>query len=170
MEISLARTTEVTTLTPLVNEVYAEAEKGLWLAGATRTTVEEMGELIEAGEIFVARRSGELAGCVGVRRLATGEGEFGLLVADPKQRGTGVGRDLVQFAEDKCRRDGMTTMQLELLVPKDWTHPSKEFLAGWYTRIGYRVVTTGSFTESYPTLAPLLATPCNFAIYHKELA
>lgn len=28
---------------------------------------------------------------------------------------------------------------------------------------------TGHIEESYPELAPLLATPCDFVIYHKEL-
>jgi hypothetical protein len=46
----------------------------------------------------------------------------------------------------------------------------KEFLAGWYTRIGYRVARTGTIDEAYPALAPLLATPCDFVIYHKDLA
>jgi hypothetical protein len=60
-------------------------------------------------------------------------------------------------------------MQLELLVPRGWTHPTKEFLAAWYMRIGYRVTRTGAIDEAYPALAPLLATPCDFVIYHKRL-
>ena len=51
-------------------------------------------------------------------------------------------------------------MQLELLVPRQWRHPTKEFLKAWYSRIGYRPVRTGKFEESYPELAPQLATPC----------
>ena len=47
---------------------------------------------------------------------------------------------------------------------------SKEFLAGWYGRIGYAVTRTGTIDESYPHLAPLLATPCDFVIYRKDLA
>ena len=61
-------------------------------------------------------------------------------------------------------------MQLELLVPRGWTYPSKAFLDNWYRRIGYRVARTGTIEEAYPALAPLLATPCDFVIYHKDLA
>jgi GNAT superfamily N-acetyltransferase len=118
----------------------------------------------------VARFRGQIVGCVRVQRLDEGTGEFGMLVADPAHRGVGVGRGLVRFAEQQCRADGLATMQLELLVPRDWTHPTKEFLDGWYTRIGYRVARTGTIDEAYPTLAPLLATPCDFVIYHKDLA
>jgi hypothetical protein len=60
-------------------------------------------------------------------------------------------------------------MQLELLVPQTWTHPVKEFLRGWYTRIGYAKVRTESLAEAYPALHPYLATPCDFVIYHKDL-
>jgi hypothetical protein len=74
-----------------------------------------------------------------------------------------------RFAEQKSREDGLTTMQLELLVPRNWSHPSKEFLAAWYARIGYRIQRRGTIDESYPTLAPLLATACDFTIFHKPL-
>ena len=49
------------------------------------------------------------------------------------------------------------------------THPVKEFLRGWYTRIGYRHVRTGRLEDDYPALEPLLATPCDFPIFHKDL-
>ena len=60
-------------------------------------------------------------------------------------------------------------MQLELLVPRDWRHPHKEFLAAWYGRLGYRQVRTGNFGEAYPQLAPRLATPSELGIYEKPL-
>jgi GNAT superfamily N-acetyltransferase len=157
-------------ITDLINEVYVVAEDGLWTDGARRTTVDEVAELTRAGEIAVARLRGRIVGSVRVQRLDDRTGEFGMLVADPAHRGAGVGRELVRFAERKCSADGLGTMQLELLVPRGWTHPTKEFLAGWYTRIGYRVARTGTIDEAYPALAPLLATPCDFVIYQKDLA
>jgi hypothetical protein len=60
-------------------------------------------------------------------------------------------------------------MQLELLVPRGWSHPTKEYLYAWYTRIGYRPVRTGGVEEMYPHLAPSLATTCDFVVYHKPL-
>jgi GNAT superfamily N-acetyltransferase len=170
----------VATLTDLVNRVYAVAEDGLWADGAARTTGAEMAGLVAAGEIAVARVRGgdggvgavvgDVVGAVRVQRLAGGEGEFGMLVAAPEYRGAGVGRQLVRFAERWCREHGMSTVQLELLVPRTWAHPVKEFLRDWYTRLGYRPVRTGSIEDSYPALAPLLATPCDFVVYHKDLS
>jgi GNAT superfamily N-acetyltransferase len=159
-------------LTDLVNRVYAEAEDGLWVDGAARTSEAEMAGLIAAGEIAVARQPGRaerIVGSVRIQQIDDQLGEFGMLVADPAHRSQGIGRDLVGFAEDWCRRQDRTVMQLELLVPREWTHPVKAFLDAWYTRIGYRPVRTGTIDEAYPHLAPLLATPCDFVIYHKPL-
>jgi hypothetical protein len=38
-----------------------------------------------------------------------------------------------------------------------------------YDRIGYKVVRIGSTDEFYPNLSPLLATPCDFVIYRKDI-
>jgi GNAT superfamily N-acetyltransferase len=159
----------VNQLAALVNGVYAVAEEGLWADGTPRTTSAEMAGLIATGQIAVARAGERIVGAVRVQRLDTGEGELGMLVADPAHRGTGVGRELIRFAERWSRERGLGTMQLEVLVPRQWSHPSKEFLKAWYTRLGYRPVRTGQVEESYPELAPLLATPCDFVIYHKSL-
>jgi ribosomal protein S18 acetylase RimI-like enzyme len=157
-------------ITGLINQVYAVAEDGLWVDGAARATVNEVTELTRAGQIAVARLNGRIVGCVRVQRLDSGKGELGMLAADSGHRGAGIGRELIRFAERKSRQDGLTTMRLELLVPRNRPHPSKEFLAAWYTRIGYRILRTATIDETYPALAPLLATPCDFVIYEKNLA
>jgi GNAT superfamily N-acetyltransferase len=159
----------VNTISELINRVYAEAEAGLWVEGATRTSAAELATQIRAGQIAVARMEGQIVGTVRIQRLETGEGEFGTLVSAPDRRGFGIGRELVAFAERECARRGATVMQLELLVPRKWSHPSKELLAQWYTRLGYRRVRVGTIDERYPDLAPLLATPCDFVIYHKNI-
>ncbi|MDT7799829.1 MAG: hypothetical protein QOI78_3262 [Actinomycetota bacterium] len=157
-------------VTALVNQVYAESEKGLWQGSTDRTSAGEVAGFVRAGEIAVARVDGDFAGSVRVQRLDETTGEFGMLAADPARRGTGIGRDLVRFAERVSRDAGCRRMQLELLVPREWTHPSKQFLAEWYDRLGYRVTHRADLAEDYPHLAPSLATPCDFLVYHKELS
>ena len=159
----------VSEITDLVNRVYLTAEAGLWGETATRTSTREMTELIAAGQIAVARLDGPIVGGVRIQQLDAGTGEFGMLVTDPAHRGQGLGRELVVFAEELSRQRGLRVMQLELLVPREWKHPTKEFLRAWYTRIGYRPVRSGTIDESYPQLAPLLATPCDFVIFRKDL-
>jgi GNAT superfamily N-acetyltransferase len=154
----------------LVNRVYADAEKGLWLDDADRTSVDEVARFIRADQIAVARSSGAVIGVVRVQRLDDRLGEFGMLVAAPEHRGTGLGRDLVAFAEDRARGEGLTRMQLELLVPRAWSHPVKDFLRAWYERLGYRQVRVGDLAHDHPGLVALLATPCDFLVFAKQLS
>jgi GNAT superfamily N-acetyltransferase len=156
-------------LTDLVNAVYATAESGLWRSDVTRTTTREMAALIRAHEIAVARLDGRSVGSVRVHAISDTMGEFGMLVVAPENRDAGVGRALVDFAERVCREGGLDAIQLEVLVPRGWQHPSKELLRAWYGRIGYRFVRTGRIDDDYPHLAPQLATACDFEIYEKPL-
>lgn len=153
----------------LVNRSYATSEKGLWLDGAVRTTPEDVAVMTREGQVAVARIDGRIVGCIRVEGFAERVAAFGMLAADLGHRGAGIGRELVRFAEDRSRGDGFATMQLELLMPREWSHPSKEFLDAWYTRMGYRAFRTCTVEESYPTLVPWLATPCQFVTYRKSL-
>ena len=125
--------------------------------------------LIGAREIAVARREAQVAGAIHVYDVAADTSGFGMLVAAPDRRGAGVGSALLEFAEEHGRARGRRAIRLELLVPRGWTHPDKEFLKGWYGRRGYRRVRTTTLEEDYPHLAPLLATPCNLEIHEKVL-
>ena len=157
-------------LVALVNDVYAVAEDGLWEDGRCRIDTDEMRTLIEAGEIVVARSADDaLAGTIRVHDVGRDAAEFGLLVAAPGVRGRRVGRALVEFAEQRSRERGRQAMQLELLVPRDWSHPTKDFLHDWYGQQGYRLVRTTTLDESYPQLTPHLATPCLLEIHRKDL-
>ena len=96
------------------------AESGLWRHGATRTTPSELAELIRAGQIAVATRDGLVVGSVRVHDVADDTSEFGMLVrGKADQRGTGVGRALIDFAEQHNRERGRRAMQLELLLPRE---------------------------------------------------
>jgi GNAT superfamily N-acetyltransferase len=156
-------------LTDLINVVYATAESGLWRDGFKRTTASELADLIAAGEIAVATRDGQIAGTMRFHDVADDTSEFGILAAAPDQRNHGVGRALLGFAERQSRERRLRAIQLELLVPRTWQHPSKEFLKAWYGRRGYRLVRTITIEAAYPHLAPLLATPCDLEVHEKPL-
>ncbi len=154
----------------LINAVYEQAEAGLWVDGVRRTSGREISDLIDRGQVVTARRGDRVVGAVRVHALDDDTAEFGMLAADPAQRGLGIGRALVAFAERWAVDRALSVMQLELLVPTTWDHPSKQFLRDWYSRLGYRVVRIGTLDESYPDLAPLLATPCDLLVYRKTLS
>ena len=156
-------------LVRLINAAYALGEAGLWLDGATRTGPSEIAEAIGTGGMLAATLEGRLVGCAYVRPLDAGTADLGPLSAAPDMWGSGVGRELVHSAEELMRSHGVTTMQLELLVPKEWVHAEKDRLRGWYTRLGYRVVRSAPFEQVAAHLESELATPCEFLIFHKPL-
>jgi GNAT superfamily N-acetyltransferase len=157
-------------LSDLINEVYDEAESGMWKRKGTRTSRVEVERLLRARALILAEIDGALVGSVNVKLMDEGEGEFGMLVADREYRGKGIGSALVKRAERWAREHACHTMRLEILTPRHWTHPSKEFLRQWYSRIGYSPQTTEPFESMYPELVPELATECDFTVWHKSLA
>lgn len=161
--------TEMEHITKIVNHVYAASESGLWLEGTVRTTVEEVATFTRSLELAVARSMGQTIGCVRVRQIDSEIGEFGMLAVDVAYQGKGIGRALIQFAEEKCKQENLRKMQLELLVPEDGSHPDKKILEEWYTRIGYQPVYTDSVATLFPHLVDQLAIPCKFIVFQKNL-
>jgi GNAT superfamily N-acetyltransferase len=157
-------------LVDLVNQAYEIGEAGLWLEGTTRTGPSEIGEAIRTGGMLAATDEGQLVGCVYVRRLDPATADLGLLSVAPDQWGLGVGGELVGEGERLMRSDGVTTMQLELLVPRGWVHPEKAGLRAWYTRLGYKIIRSEPFEHIAPAhRASQLRTPCEFLIFCKPL-
>jgi GNAT superfamily N-acetyltransferase len=157
-------------LVRLINEAYAVGEAGLWQEGATRTEPGEIAEAIRKGGMLAATLDGRLVGCAHVRPLDPDTADLGMVSAETDRWGSGIGRELVRAAEELARSRGVTTMQLELLVPKQGAHPEKDRLRDWYTRLGYQVVRTAPFEEVASHLEPQLAMPCEFLILRKPLS
>ena len=157
-------------LAALINQVYDDAESGMWKRPGTRTNPGELEHLLRNQALILAEIDGMLVGSVNVNLLSDGVGEFGMLVADRKYRGLGIGSALVKHAERWARQQACHTMRLEILTPRHWINPSKEFLRQWYSRIGYAPQTTEPFESMHPELVPELATECDFTVWHKPLA
>jgi hypothetical protein len=156
-------------ITDMVNEAYRWSEDGQWVEGATRTNREQIAELIRARQIAAAWHNGTVVGSVRVQPLGNGIGEIGMLASDPNHSALGIGLALGRFAEQECRDRRLRTLQIELLVPRDWRQPAKDKLGKIYSWRGYQVVRTGRIEEFHPELAPQLATPCDSVILHKDL-
>jgi GNAT superfamily N-acetyltransferase len=157
----------VAQLTAMINAAYADGEEGMWRPGTTRVFADEVRALLDAGELIVLRRDGALAGCVRVHRVGAETAELGLLSA--ARRDSGVGGELIALAETWARERGLARMRLTLLVPRAGTHPFKERLHAWYSKLGYRVIGRGDFADELPESAALLAAPCDLLVYEKAL-
>lgn len=159
----------MSSLAGMVNAVYTMADAGLWSVPFERTNTDELIRHTRGGELAVARVGDHVVGCVRVRAIDAATAEFGLLAADTPHRGTGVGRELVRFAERTARTGGRTVMELELMAPRDGPHPAKDLLAAWYRRLGYRPVGRSDLATVHPGLGPRLARPCEFVRYRRQL-
>jgi GNAT superfamily N-acetyltransferase len=156
-------------LAALINAVYDEAEAGMWKRKGTRTDRASVARHLRDRALLLAEQDGAVVGSVHVSLMGEGVGEFGMLAADPAQRGAGIGTALVRHAEDWARARGCHTMRLELLTPRHATNPSKEFLKAWYARIGYAPRSTEPLETMYPDLVPQLAMECDFTVWLKPL-
>lgn len=159
----------LTRLTALVNAAYAIGEAGMWRAGVVRVQPAEIGALIRGGRLLALETDGRIDGCVSARDLGDDVWGFGMLAVDPGRQGGGGGRALVDAAEDRARRHGARTMQLELLVPLHGEQESKRRLAAWYAARGYSRVADGDLEHDHPELTAQLAVPCRYAVWQKPL-
>jgi GNAT superfamily N-acetyltransferase len=174
----------VSKLADLVNKVYGEAGAGIWVPEHVRTNTSELIRFIQEGHLVIAtlntsssnssetskpeefQEKSEIIGCVHVERVSLDRGKFGLLMSS--RSGGGLGRDLVLFAEDHCRKIGCSKMQCELLVPSA-EHASKTRLESWYRRLGYKVVKVGNFQTDHPVFARDLIGPADYKVFEKDI-
>jgi hypothetical protein len=95
--------------------------------------------------------------------------EIGALVADVNIRKRGIGGALMNTAEQWTIEQGCKVMRLELLTPRNWSHPGKKFLKQWYTLLNYTPKETQSFEKVYPEKINGLDTECDFTVWLKAL-
>lgn len=108
------------------------------------------------GMFILAEDDGTLAGCNYVE-LRGDSGYFGLLSIDPGYQGRGLGRKLVEQAEDFCRRAGCLRMQIRVLNHRTELPP-------FYEKLGYHIA--GSEEVEQVATARL---PYHFIIMEKVL-
>src|SRR5262245_31336029 len=99
-----ANETLVEELVRIVNTAYAIGEAGIWLDGTTRTEPAEIADAIRNDGVLAATLDGRLVGCAYVRPLDATTADLGLLSAVPDRWGSGVGRELARFAEERIVR------------------------------------------------------------------
>jgi GNAT superfamily N-acetyltransferase len=150
-------------LARLINAAYAVGERALWVDGAQRTTPDHVAKVVRDGALLVAGLAGRVVGCARLEQIDETTAELGMVSAAPNQWGSGVGRELLRAGEERARADGTITMQLRVLVPVEGVNPDKEWLRGWYERLGYRLVGSVAFE------AAGLTVPCKLLVFHKPL-
>lgn len=106
--------------------------------------------------ILVARDAGALIGCVAVTRKDAHLGYLGMLCVLPTLQSGGLGRRLLDAAEDRARALALASMEMTVI-------DSRAALIAWYVRRGY------GFTGERRPFPVLRDPPVNFVVLEKPL-
>ena len=106
--------------------------------------------------MLTARDGDAIIGCVAVTHKRPALGYLGMLCVLPTLQSGGLGRALLDAAEDHARAAGITAMEMTVI-------DSRASLIAWYVRRGY--VLTGE-TRPFPVLRD---PPITFVVLEKPL-
>jgi GNAT superfamily N-acetyltransferase len=140
-------------LVPLINRAF-EVEKQFF--EKERIDLTETLSHLERGTFILAENEDKLSGCNYVE-LRGESGYFGLLSVDPSDQGRGLGRKLVEQAEQLCREAGCGVMRIRVLNHRTELPP-------FYEKLGY---TTACIEEVEQDPSALI--PYHFIIMEKTL-
>ncbi|MFO6447602.1 GNAT family N-acetyltransferase [Erythrobacter sp. NE805] len=107
--------------------------------------------------ILTARDDENLIGCVAVTRKDARLGYLGMLCVAPTLQSGGLGRRLLDAAEEHGRALGLAAMEMTVI-------DSRESLIAWYVRRGY------AFTGERRPFPVLRDPPVTFVVLEKPLA
>ena len=145
---------DVAELSSLINLAYRVED---FFKIGDRTDEADVLAAMESGPFLVlAHAAGHLVGSIHVE-VRGDRGYFGMLSVHPDVQGTGLGRRLIDEAENYCVRGGCGRIDLELVNLR------KE-LPAFYRKFGYRVIGTSPFPAVERT-----KLPCHFIVMSKPL-
>ena len=121
-----------------------------------RIDLAETLEHFKKGTFILAEDGSTMAGCNYVE-LRGESGYFGLLSIDPSYQSRGLGRKLIDQAEDFCQRGGCSRMQIRVLNHRTELPPL-------YEKLGYHVAGTEEVEQ-----VPSARMPYHFIVMEKEL-
>jgi ribosomal protein S18 acetylase RimI-like enzyme len=142
----IATITDIPALVTLLNEAYrGEASQRGWtseahlISGETRTNEENVQDILQLpGSIFyVYTVNDKILGCVNLQQKEELL-YLGMLCVSPLLQGKGIGKKLLQQADEHARQLGCHTIQMTVIS-------LRQELIDWYNRHGY--VDTGKRTN-----------------------
>ena len=151
--IRVAAEAEVEQLARLINAAFVVEQP--FIKGE-RIDPAGVREYMEKGKFLVAENAGGLAGCVYVE-LRGDRGYLGLLGVAPERQGAGLGRKLMEAAENYFRVADCRAIDLRIISPR-------VPLPAFYEHMGYRQTGTAPFAADVPVKAV-----CHYILMSKTL-
>jgi|SRR5579864_695354 len=152
--IRLAAAEDVEALARLINAAFVVEQP--FIEGE-RIDPAGVRSYMQKGKFLVAEDSGELAGCVYVE-LRGERGHLGLLGVELRRQGAGLGRKLMDAAENYFRAAGCRAIDLRIISPRTPLPP-------FYAHLGYARTGTAPFAPDVP-----VKVPCHYILMSKSLA
>lgn len=140
-------------LAALINEAFVVERP---ILDGDRTNPEQIRNLLGKGRFLIAEDSSHLAGCVYVE-VREDQGYIGLLSVEPSRQGSGLGRRLMEAAEEFFRNANCVAVNLRVLSPRT---P----LPSFYRHLGYRQTHTSDLSPEIQT-----KVPCHYIHMSKDL-
>lgn len=140
VQIRLARAADTDAIIDVVNAAFSLPLEQV-LEG-TRTDAVRMAKLQATGQFHVAEDAGRVIAAV-YTELRGERGYIGMLAVDPARQGAGLGRAMMQVAEDHLRQHGCNVADLTVLSLRPELPPV-------YRRFGYVEIGTDEFHPSRP--------------------
>jgi GNAT superfamily N-acetyltransferase len=153
ISIRLGQSAEAEPLAALINTAFRVEQP--FIEG-DRINPDGVRAYMQKGKFLLAEDAASLAGCVYVE-LRGDRGYLGLLGIDPSRQGTGLGRKLMDAAENYFREAGCSGVDLRIVS-------ARTPLPAFYRHFGYQE--TG--TALLPPDAPV-KVPCHFILMSKTL-
>jgi GNAT superfamily N-acetyltransferase len=139
----------------VINLAFRAAES--FFVEGDRITPEILQSMLDKGNFLLAEAAAGLVGCVYVE-LQGERAYFGLLAVDPARQHRGLGRRLIDEAENHARAGGCRIMDLRIVSVREELPP-------FYRRLGYVETGTAPFPAEIKS-----KLPCHFVLMSKPLA
>jgi GNAT superfamily N-acetyltransferase len=153
MRVRPATVSEAPALVTIINDAF-RVEK--FFIDADRIDLPQVESFFRKGCFLIAEDDGGISACVYVEQRGP-NGYFGLLSVSPDRQKMGLGKLLIEAAEEHCRKLGCGVMDLQIVN-------LRLELPAFYRRLGYTETGTGEFPPDVVT-----KLPCHFVRMSKPL-
>lgn len=127
VEIRTGTLADAESIASLINKAFIVERMAF---DGDRTSPEKVSELFGSGLFLLAESQSSLVGCVYLQPRES-RGYLGLLSVDPICEGQGLGRRLMDAAEQHARTIGLHALDLRIISPR------AEALLPFYLKLGY---------------------------------
>jgi GNAT superfamily N-acetyltransferase len=131
---------DIDALTRMVNTAYAVEH---FIYDGERISPHECADLLKTGKVLLLEQDDTLIACIYLE-LRADSGYLGLLSVAPSRQNEGIGRSLVELAENWFRSHGRKTSELQVISER------RELLE-FYRRLGYSECGTLPWPPDIPT-------------------